>query len=272
MNGSDSIVVKRPGVELYGERWGTSGPAVVLLHEGVADRRSWHGVAPKLAERAVVVAYDRRGHGESAPMSSQFTHLDDLVSVLDQAVTDPAWLVGSSAGGGLALDLALTRPERVAGLVLLAPGVSGAQEPDVDRDTARLEPLLEAAEVGGDFDELNRLEAWLWLDGPAAPEGRVGGMARALFLEMNGLVVRNGVPEGAGASGNDAWSRLEEVTVPAVVACGELDVPFIMTRSRELARRLPQAHFEELRGVAHMSPLEQPQVVAQLVMGAVIGC
>ena len=37
---------------------------------------------------------------------------------------------------------------------------------------------MEAADTAGDLDEVNRLEAWLWLDGPAGPEGRVSGPVR----------------------------------------------------------------------------------------------
>jgi hypothetical protein len=52
----------------------------------------------------------------------------------------------------------------------------------------------EAAEQAADFDALDDLEARLWLDGPTAPEGRVGGDLRALFLEMNGRALRAAHP------------------------------------------------------------------------------
>jgi pimeloyl-ACP methyl ester carboxylesterase len=150
-------------------------------------------------------------------------------------------------------------------LVLLAPGVSGAPEPDLDADTERIVGLIEAAMSEGDLDEVNRLETWLWLDGPAQPEGRVGGPKRALALEMNGIVLRNGVAEDAGASGIDAWTRLDEVQIPATVVCGDLDLPFLVTRSKELADRLPTGRHRTLAGVAHLSELEQPAVVSELL-------
>jgi hypothetical protein len=49
------------------------------------------------------------------------------------------------------------------------------------------------------------------MDGPAGPEDRVTGAVRSLALDMNAIILGYGVPEDAGASGVDAWNRLEEV-------------------------------------------------------------
>lgn len=46
----------------------------------------------------------------------------------------------------------------------------------------------------GYLEEVNRLETWLWLDGPSEPEDRVGGEARALALDMNAIILRNRGP------------------------------------------------------------------------------
>ena len=113
---------------------------------------------------------------------------------MDATSPSPVWLAGTSAGGGIALDAAILAPERVAGLLLLAPAISGAPEPVLDEDTARFDRLLDEAAARGDLDEINRLETWLWLDGPAQPEGRVGGETRALALEMKGITLKSGCP------------------------------------------------------------------------------
>jgi pimeloyl-ACP methyl ester carboxylesterase len=265
---SERFVVAREGGELAGERWPGGTPLVVLLHEGVADRRGWYQVAGRLAPQVTVVAYDRRGYGESPASTAPFTHVGDLLAVLDQERAGPAWLVGASAGGGLALDTALLAPDRVAGLVLLGTAVSGAPEPELDPDTQRFEPWLEAASAAGDQAELNRLETWLWLDGPAQPEGRVGGAARALALDMNAIILRGGAREDEGDSDVDAWHHLAEVTVPVTVACGGFDVPFILSRSRELAELLPRGRYRELPGMAHQPYLEDPGQVADLLRDA----
>ena len=259
------LSVGRSGTALAGERWGGNGPPVILLHEGVADRRSWRAVAEAIADRVVAVTYDRRGFGDTPPSSEEFSHVDDLLAVMEAVSPAPVWLAGTSAGGGIALDAAIAAPGRVAGLLLLAPAISGAPEPTLDEDTARFDRLIDEAAAAGDLDEANRLETWLWLDGPAQPEGRVGGETRALALEMNAIALRHGGPEETGKSGIDAWSRLSEVGVPVTVACGNLDVPFLVERSKELAERLPNSSYRVLDGVAHLSELEQPATVLSLL-------
>ena len=197
------FAVDVPGGALAADRWPGAGPTVVLLHAGVADRRGWTEVAGRLAATGLdVVAYDRRGFGATPPGDAPFTHLDDLRAVLDATAGDrPAWLVGNSMGGALALDAALALPARVAGLVLLSPGVSGTPPAeDLDPPTLALDARLETA-TG---EEALRLEAWLWLDGPAQPEGRVGGAARELALDMHRTIQAHGAAGDAGASGIEA--------------------------------------------------------------------
>ncbi|MGH8981685.1 MAG: alpha/beta fold hydrolase [Acidimicrobiales bacterium] len=265
MSPAARLSVARPDSEIFGERRGTAGPVVIMLHEGVGDRRSWQTVAEAVSDRAVAVSYDRRGFGETPASTSAFSHVDDLLAVMDAVGATPVWLAGTSAGGAVALDTAIAAPARVAGLLLLAPGISGAPTPVLDDDTARFDHLLDEATARGDLDEIVRLETWLWLDGPAQPEGRVGGARRALALEMNEIALKSGAPEGAGMEDLDAWSRLCDVSAPALVACGDLDVPFLVARSEDLARRLPNATFRVLEGVAHLSALEEPGAVTALV-------
>ena len=110
-----------------------------------------------------------------------------------------------------------------------------------------MEPLLDKAYAARNAGEINRLETWLYLDGPAQLEGRVGGSARELALDMNAIIIGNDVPEAEGAAGIDAWHRLAEIMIPVTVACGDLDVPFIVDRSRLLAARLPAARHQPRR-------------------------
>ena len=261
------FAVTRGATRIVGERWGEAETCVVLLHAGVADRRSWRRVAADLADRFQVVAYDLRGFGESEPGNGEFSHLEDLAAVLNHLGPVPVCLVGSSLGGGVALDLALRSPERVASLVLFAPAISGSPEPELDPATNRFDELLGQAARSGDLAETIRLSLWLWLDGPREPEGRVPEPARRLARDMIGDIERHGLSEGRGASGLDTWSRLEEIPVPALVACGDRDVPFLIDRSQELASRLPQASHMLIPGTAHLPYRERPDLVADVVRG-----
>jgi pimeloyl-ACP methyl ester carboxylesterase len=228
-------------------------------------------VAPEVSKHATVVSYDRRGFGDSAPGTASFTHLQDLRSVLDHLQIARAWLVGSSAGGKLALDAALSMPERVAGLVLLSPAVSGAPPPAtelVDPELLQIDEQIVQAEERADLDDVNRLEIHLWLDGPREREGRVVGAPRELALDMNRIALANGISENSNQM-IDAWSRLTEVGVPTTVACGAFDANHILSRSEELCRRIPSANYLVLDEMAHLPYLEDPIVVAELVIGAV---
>jgi pimeloyl-ACP methyl ester carboxylesterase len=259
------------GAALAADHWSGAGPAIVLLHAGVCDRRGWREVGARLAAAGLdVAAYDRRGFGEVPPAPDPFRHVDDLLAVLDAVSPDAAaWVVGSSMGGGVALDAALEAPDRVAGLVLLAPAVSGEPEPSDETystATGGLADAIDAAWNAGELEACNRLEVRLWLDGAGEREGRVGGAARELALAMNRIVIANEQDGAGGASGLDTAGRLGEIATPALVACGDLDIPFKLTRSAELAAALPNATHRTLPGRAHLPYLEATDEIAALVL------
>lgn len=244
-----------------------SGPVVLALHAGVADRRSWRAMGDSLGGFRLV-AYDRRGFGETTYEPEPFSHLDDLHAVVEAIdATEGVALLGNSMGGSLAIDYALEHPDRVRALVLIAPAVSGWPELDmasVPEDLLAIWGQAESAEKAGDRDLLNRLYARLWLDGPGAPEGRVVGEARDLFLEMNGLALQAQDP-GDERTVAPAWERLEALDMPLVVALGDLDEPITRSYIEELVSRAPRARLVDLPGVAHLPQMEQPEAVAALV-------
>ena len=116
-------------------------------------------------------------------------------------------MAGRRLGGGRAgTRRRPVAPERVAGLVVMGTAVSGAPDPNstpLPNGSSRywIRPTRH-----GTLVEINRLETWLWLDGPGQPEGRVGGAARQLALDMNAIIIGNDVPETAGAAGVDTWT------------------------------------------------------------------
>jgi pimeloyl-ACP methyl ester carboxylesterase len=263
---SETVDVAVPGATLRAERWPAAAPTVVMLHSGVTDRRSWYGVADALEDVADVIAYDRQGYGGSEVGDADVRHIEDLRVVLNRLTTGPVALVGNSLGGALALDFALSYPDLVTALLLLAPAISGAPEPTgIDAASLVLDERIDRAITDDDKTEIVRLETWMWLDGPTGAEGRVTGAPRRLAEEMHRLILTHDADEHANNTGLDAWSRLEEIAASTIVGCGELDVPFFIDRSRQIAERLPRGRFELLPGVAHLPGLEQPEMVAALV-------
>ncbi|MGH2875507.1 MAG: alpha/beta fold hydrolase [Solirubrobacteraceae bacterium] len=117
------------------------GPAVLLAH-GLTATRRYVVMGSSALERAGhrVVSYDARGHGASSPAPSPADYgYDDLgadmEAVLDRAGVERAVLAGASMGAHTLLWLALHRPERVAGAVVITPAFDGG---DDDADPARL--------------------------------------------------------------------------------------------------------------------------------------
>src|SRR5580698_1581194 len=131
------------------------GPPVGLLHGLACGQRMWFHQVRALRSRFRVVTYDQRGHcGTDAPsLATDYSAAllgSDLVGVLDALKIERAAIVGFSLGGGPALALAASKPERVSRLVLADVG-AGADDPVKIEGMARRWGAL----IGqGDIDEL----------------------------------------------------------------------------------------------------------------------
>src|ERR1700756_1357046 len=104
-----------------------SGPTVLLLHATLHDRHDFDPIVEQLAKRYRTIAVDWPGHGDSnlvdatmEPSAPLFA--DVLEDVVDGLGLSRAVLIGNSVGGFAAARLAITRPECVAGLVLVNAG------------------------------------------------------------------------------------------------------------------------------------------------------
>jgi pimeloyl-ACP methyl ester carboxylesterase len=233
------------------------GADVLAIHAGVNDRRSWQHVVERLSPRHRCVAYDMRGFGETTyEREDGWSPVDDALAVLDAAALERPVVIACSMGGETAVDLALAQPDRVAGLALIGTAIRGAPYPDIEEGpTADLNARIEAAGARGELDEVGRLDAWMWLDGPAAEEGRVRGPARELFLEMNARALRAEDP-GEQAEIPAAWPRLGEITAPTLVMIGRLDAEDVQVIGEQAAGIIPGARLRFLDGVAHVPHLE----------------
>src|SRR3954453_5107648 len=121
--------VERDGVKIFYEVFGDGEPTVVLLPTwSIIHSRQWKFQIPYLARHCRVVTFDGRGNGKSdrpaepqAYVEQEFA--EDAVAVLDATGTDRAVLVSLSRGAERSLLLCAGHPERVAGMVFIAPAL-----------------------------------------------------------------------------------------------------------------------------------------------------
>ncbi len=237
------------------------GEAIIFLHAGIADKRMWLEQLKTFSNRYHVIAYDRRGFGETITPDEAFSHLDDLQHVIEHFKLPKVILVGCSQGGRIAIDFALRYQHRVTALVLIAPAISGAPSPKhyPEPIEEKLE-ALEKAEEKNDLAQVNVLEANLWLDGPLCKAGRANKKLQNLFLDMNGIALRH--PElNQEVSTPSAYERLTDLAVPTLILWGDLDFPHIQERCHYLAETLPFAKVYEISGTAHLPNLEESTLV-----------
>jgi len=254
-------VVHVDGGEIWADDTGVpvaaadGGDAVVLLHPGWGDARIWDDLLARLDGRRRVVRYDTRGYGSSPAPAGPFTQVGDLTAVLDQLGIGRAVLVGHSGGGGTAIGLALAQPDRVSALVLLAPGVPDYPWPHDDPYWRQ----FEAAFTAGDAEALATLGRQTWAAASAASEDPT---AEAQIRAAVAAFFRIGEFEQPDPP---AFSRLDEIRVPAVVAVGDLEYPMVAGCGRAVAERVPDCRLITVPGADHLLPLRVPDLIADLI-------
>jgi len=268
----DDFELEVGGAVLAGIEAGEGLP-VVFLHAGVCDKRMWLSQMQAVAEAGFhAIAYDRRGYGQTTSADEAFSHLDDLEAVLHAFDIHAALLVGCSMGGGLAVDFALKNPGRSIGLVLIGTSVTGAPWTSTDAES-QIEAAEEDAYERGDLDMLNRVQAHEWLDGPRAQSGRVGGDARALFLDMNALAL--GKPALTLEEQRPAaYELVGQINTPTLLMVGDEDFTALIERHEYLSEEMPNAFAVVLEGAAHIPSIERPDLVNPLLLeflDAVVG-
>lgn len=251
----ESGFVQLEGGRLYYEQSG-SGMPVVMIHGGYLDNRMWDRQFALVAERYRAIRYDVRAHGRSTSDSVPFADQDDLRRLLDALDVPRAVIVGLSMGGRIAIDFALTDPDRVVGLVLVGSGLSGF-EPRSEEIGAYIRDLRAAFSLG--FAAVYETFAHWWCDGPYRQPSQVDSVVRRRVLDMLGGSEqrwRYGTLERPLRP--PAIGRLDEITVPTLVVVGTLDVPDIDQIAHLIDQHVVGAERVYIPDVAHMVNMEKP--------------
>jgi pimeloyl-ACP methyl ester carboxylesterase len=250
------------GVELYYDEHG-SGPPVLLVHGNGGIAELWSDVVDGLAADHRVIVPDRRGFRRSAAElpNDIRVHAGDMAALLDQLDAAPATVVGWSAGGVIALELAAKRPEVVSSLVLLEPAVI-ARRPSLGLLRAYL--TWEAQRRRG-HEEKAAYTFFRW-----ASRYTSGGNAfdaypedwRRAMLEAAPAIFKE---SRAGAGGEKVRANeVASISVPTTILCGDRSDPAFWRGSRWVADRIPGSTLVPVSG-SHMVATDAPQEVVSAV-------
>ena len=221
----------------------------------------WNPQWPALTADRDVLRLDLRGFGESVHRpAGSLSPVDDLLDTLDHAGIDRCHLVGASFGAGVAVEAALLRPGLATSLLLSAPGGSLIAEA-----TPQLREFFAAERDALAADDLEAaVEANLrwWVDGPHRAPGTVTAAVREQVAAMQRLAFEltatwDEIPEVE--LDPPTLDRLDELTAPALVLIGALDIDALRDTSARVTDGLPQARQVEWPDVAHLPSLERPE-------------
>ncbi len=265
----NTVKISLNSITLYVELVGT-GPPLLLLHGFTGNRQTWQPLVPALAARHTLVMVDLIGHGASdAPADPARYAIEqcvaDLLALLDYLHLAQIDLCGYSMGGRIGLLLAAGAPERVGRQVLIgaSPGLANPAE-----RAARLasdEALAERIEREGlewfvdywatqpIFATQQRLPAAVRA---AQREQRLAGSARGYANALRGMSV------GRQPS---LWTALPAIATPTLLVTGALDEKFCAIGA-QMATLMPYARHVIVPDAGHAVHLEQPEVVAGLMM------
>ena len=234
-----------------------SGEAVLFIHAGVADSRMWVRQLESVPDGFRFVAYDQRGFGNTELGSGPFKDHEDAIALMDNLGIDRAILVGCSMGAGIALDLAIDSPERVAGLVLVGAASPGF-EPEEEFEPPQWPEAVEAFKAG-DFERVAQLDAEIWLFGQGRDEHRLDPELVELFLEMDLKALRQETErDERRADGPDRANGIRGIQVPTLVVVGEHDLPDLLEHAHHLAERLSRRAAVVVEDAAHLPSFDNP--------------
>jgi 3-oxoadipate enol-lactonase len=246
------------GSKIYYETPG-SGPAIVLLHDGLLPSVVWDDVWEPLAARHQVIRYDRRGYGRSELPTSSYSPTEDLQKLLTHLKVQHAVIVGSSSGGALAIDFAIAHPQMVDGLFLIGPVLHGMVYTAYfqERGNRNNEPIQR--------DDIKAL-AKNWSEDKFLIAGPNEGARRIIYEQL--------VANSEKVKFNDrfeetlsppASKRLAEVRAPTLILIGEADIADVHAHCGAINAGIRESTLEVIKDAGHLIQLEKPGEAARRI-------
>ena len=239
-----------------------SGDAVILLHGMFGSLSNLGVVARTLVDRYRVISVDLRNHGESphAAVMSLSTMAADIVELMDDLGLSRAILIGHSLGGKIAMQVALTNPERVDALVVadIAPVTYQNNENPALVGLVRLSQTALENRSAADSLMANYVEdavtrGFLLKNLYRTSDGNFG-----LKLNVPAIVDNYGTELVAAPLG-DSYNG------PTLFLKGETSA-YIQAKHEPIIRKMfPRCQLSVVAGAGHWLHAEQPDAVTRLI-------
>jgi pimeloyl-ACP methyl ester carboxylesterase len=256
-------MIEANGVELCTESFGDPADPPILLIMGTGASMLWweEGFCRMLADGGrFVVRYDHRDTGRSAtypagqPGYTGAELTSDAVGVLDAYEIGAAHLVGVSAGGGCAQELAIDDPDRVLSLVLISTSPAVPIDRALPPPTAQFGRFVSTVEV--DWSDPESVIDYLvgyerLLEGRQRPfdEAAVRDFVRRdveRTRDIAALQNHDVMPQGQSST-----KTLSSIGAPTLVIHGTADPMFPIGHGEALAEEIPGARLLPLEGAGH---------------------
>jgi pimeloyl-ACP methyl ester carboxylesterase len=270
--------IQANGVELRAESFGDPRHPPLLLIMGIGSSMLWweEDLCRMLAGGGrFVIRYDHRDTGRSTtwePGRPGYTGADltaDAAGVLDAFGLPAAHLVGVSAGGGIAQELALDAPDRVLSLTLISTSPATPGDRDLPPPTARFGRFVATARV--DWSNPDSVVDFL-----VAYARVLAGGERPFDETRTRALVRRDVERArdvAAVQNHDLMSHgegstrpLSSISAPTLVVHGTADPMFPLAHGEALAREIPGAGLLRLDGAGHGLDRADWELVARAIL------
>jgi 3-oxoadipate enol-lactonase len=234
------------------------GSPLILINSLGTNLHIWDEVAPLLAARHRILAYDKRGHGLSDAPPGPYSlddHVADLHGLASHCGFGQASVCGISIGGIIAMRFASQHPDNVRRLVLADTGaILGTAQAWNDRiATVRASGMSAIADTV--------LGRWVTpgfrAENPAAYAGWRNMLERC---SPDGYVA-----SCATVRDSDLTADLPRISAPTLVLVGDSDVVTPPEMARRLAAGIPGAQLRTIRNAGHVPAIEQPHALAELI-------
>jgi len=254
------------GGRLYYQDCG-QGEVVLLLHGHSLDHRMWADQIPALSKNYRVIVPDFRGYGCSSDQDEQqqYTHVDDIIALMDSLHIDRAHVVGLSMGSFVAGDMVAMYPERMLSCVLASGGIRYTPGPHTPMDSveaARRDAEIAELQARG-IDNYKRE----WIDALIASGGSNREQMRPTLTQMitDWSAWQPLHKEVRLFYAREAWDSLKvrRPQVPTLILSGENDYN---GNPPAMLEYLPYGQHKVLPDCGHMMNIDQPEAFNQVVL------